>query len=539
MLVSTFLLIADEKPAQCELDRVSSQVGVLIVLLADEEILAVNTRKKRRHVLYFVICSVSVLVVVLAVLLGTIMLRPFTGAHAADDTSAKNGNSPAITDATGGAQKMSTGVLPIRPMYKMATRMSPGAQMKQSVVPCLNKMTAPLCYSPRQIRLAYGMQVLINAGFTGKGRIITIIDAFQSPTLRKDLHLFDQLFGLNDPQLNIITPFGLTPFNANDAAQIGFASEISLDVEWAHAMAPDATIDLVLGNVKTESVQGQAMALLQATNYAVQHNLGSVISQSFGVGENCLSKTTLQSGHRTFQKARAQQQTVFASAGDMGAAAIQCDGNGNPVTLAQGVNYPASDPLVSSVGGTTLRLSAAGDYQSESAWNESLQGGGATGGGASKVFALPAFQANVINSTHRFSTDLSFDGDSFTGVPVVTSSTKPGTTLVLPFGGTSVGSPLAAGMIALIDQMMGKRVGFLNSAFYRINNSAVYAQAFHDVKTGNNSFIFQQNNGDLVAVQGFKTTTHWDPPTGVGSPQASGLAQLLPRFLTANDGANL
>jgi len=494
-----------------------------------------NTRKRKLRVLYLVISLVSVVVVVLGIILGTIVLRSQQGAYAAGDNAQAGGG--------GGAQKMQVTILPMRPQYKMMTTMAPGAQMNQKLIPCLNKTTLPLCYTPQQIRQAYGMQALINAGFTGKGRIITIIDAFQDPTLKQDLQLFDQLFGLNNPQLNIIAPFGLTPFNAKDPAQVGFAAEIALDVEWTHAMAPDATIDLVLGNVKNASVQGELTALLQVTNFAVQQNIGSVISQSFGLGETCLGTTFIQTAHQIFRKARAQKQTIFASAGDTGAAAIQCDANGNPVAFARGVNYPASDPLISSVGGTTLLASKTantnGNYIRESAWNESLQGGGATGGAASKIFALPAFQQNTVNSTHRFTTDLSFDGDELTGVPVISSSIQPGKTLVLPFGGTSVGSPLAAGMTTLIDQMAGKRLGFLNNAFYRISHSNAYGQAFHDVRTGNNTFIFQQNNGDIVAVQGFDSVTGWDPATGVGSPNAANLAKILPRFIDANDGAAL
>src|SRR5262249_47035556 len=151
----------------------------------------------------------------------------------------------------------------------------------------LQSQAAPRCYSPQQIRQAYGVQALLDKGITGKGRVITIIDAFQDPAIRQELHMFDQLFGLKDPQLNILAPFGLTPFNPKDKAQIAFAGEIALDVEWAHAMAPDATINLVLANVKQQTLQGELTALLQATSFAVGHNLGSSISQSFGISESC------------------------------------------------------------------------------------------------------------------------------------------------------------------------------------------------------------------------------------------------------------
>jgi len=436
-------------------------------------------------------------------------------------------------------QGMPTGVMAMRPMPRMGVKIGRGSN--QNALACLNSPTPPLCYSPQQIRGAYGIQPLLDNGITGQGRVITIIDAFQAPTVRGDLRLFDRLFGLNDPQLNIIAPFGLTPFNPNDANQTGFAGEIALDVEWAHAAAPDATIDLVLANVQNESIQGQLTALLQATNFAVQRNLGSVISQSFGASESCIGSAFIQRAHQIFQRARAQHQTVFASAGDTGAAAVQCDANGQPVALAQGVNYPASDPLVTSVGGTKLLASRAGVYMNETVWNESERAAGATGGGVSKTFALPAFQQNTVNSQTRAVSDISLDADPLTSVPVVTSSLMPGKTMLIPAGGTSVGSPVAAGMVALFDQAAGgKRLGFLNGAFYRISqNATAYAQAFHDVTVGNNTFVFQDGNNNVVTVQGFATDTGWDPPTGVGTPNAANLARFLPQFIAANDGAGL
>jgi subtilase family serine protease len=109
----------------------------------------------------------------------------------------------------------------------------------------------------------------------------------------------------------------------------------------------------------------------------------------------------------------------------------------------------------------------------------------------------------------------------------------PGQTLLVPVGGTSVGSPVAAGMTALFDQAAGgKRLGFLNSALYRIaQNVTAYALAFHDIRAGNNTFIFQLANGNIITVPGFQTATGWDPPTGLGTPNAVNMAKLLPQFI--------
>jgi subtilase family serine protease len=510
-------------------------------------------RKQRRrpHFLYFILCAVGVVAVIVGILYVTILQSPGQGANAAGlrHIGSRQGSSWY-------AQRgMNVGITPMRPMYGMAKRMV--TQATSVSLPCLNSTTQPRCYTPQQIRQAYGVQSLINNGITGKGRIITIIDAFQDPTVRSDLHAFDQVFGLNDPTLNIITPFGLNTFNAHDAAQVGFAGEIALDVEWAHAIAPGATIDLVLAHVQSETARGEIDALLQATSYAINNNLGSVISQSFGVGEGCLTTASLQSFHRIFQKARAQSQTVFAAAGDSGSAAVQCNANGVATAAAQGVNYPASDPLVTSVGGTTLLASSTGAYISETAWNESQQGEGATGGGVSKAFALPAFQQNIVNSQTRAVDDIALDADPLTGVPVVTSSLMGGGTMIVPFGGTSVGSPMAAGMVALFDQAAGgKRLGFLNSALYRIDqNTTAYEQAFHDVTAGNNTFVFKQstskattkavkvaaaqNAGKAVTIQGFRAANGWDVPTGLGTPNAASLVKLLPQFIRAGDGIGL
>ncbi|QBD77099.1 hypothetical protein EPA93_14250 [Ktedonosporobacter rubrisoli] len=473
--------------------------------------------KQQRHI-YIILGSASIFILLISVLAASALFRPHLQAH-----------------AHSAAARMQISVLPMHPMYKMAVTMKSG----KGALSCLNQRTRPLCYTPQQIRQAYGVTPLLKAGITGKGRIITIIDAFQSPTVRQDLHLFDTLFGLNDPQLNIIAPFGVTPFNPKDPVQTAFAGEIALDVEWAHAIAPDATINLLLGNVKGGTIQDQLQALLQATGYAVKHNMGSVISQSFGAGESCLSRNFIQAEHQVFQQARAQQQSVFASVGDSGAAALQCDKQGQVVTLAQGVNYPASDPLVTGVGGTTLSLARSGAYLKETVWNESENGAGATGGGVSQIFKLPAYQQQIVNQNGRGISDIALDADPLTGVPVVTSSLEPGKTMLIPIGGTSLGAPVAAAMTALFDQASGGRLGFLNSALYRLGQNAASKQAFHDITAGNNTFAFQDGNGNIVTVDGFPAAQGWDAPTGLGTPNAEQLATLLPKFVQANDGADL
>src|ERR1700753_1710473 len=165
---------------------------------------------------------------------------------------------------------------------------------------CLTSLKAPRCYSPLQMRRAYHIQSLIDAGITGKGQTIVIIDFYHSPHLRHDLHLFDQLFGLPDPHLTIYAPDGYAPFNINDPKQAIFAYETNLDVQWAHAIAPEANIALVLSRT------AQGKDVYSATKFAIQNNLGSVISQSFGAPETSLTPGYVTKVHALFKQARAQ-----------------------------------------------------------------------------------------------------------------------------------------------------------------------------------------------------------------------------------------
>ena len=214
------------------------------------------------------------------------------------------------------------------------------------------------CYGPAQIRGAYN----VPSNVTGKGETIAIVDAFQSPTIRDDLALFDSAFGVPSATLNIIAPQGLTPFDPTNADEVSWAGEISLDVEYSHAIAPDATIDLVLAK------SDQDTDIFAAQQYVVQHNLGDVFSQSFGEAESCMDPALLAQTHKLFQQAALERMSVFASAGDDGAALPSCDGS----TFIKAVSTPASDPLVTSVGGTHLNADfTTGAYQSESVWNDS------------------------------------------------------------------------------------------------------------------------------------------------------------------------
>jgi subtilase family serine protease len=400
------------------------------------------------------------------------------------------------------------------------------------------------CYDPYQVRHAYHIDTLINAGFSGKGKTIVIIDAFQNPNLIQQLNVQDSFYGLpslnglggaTNPNLGTFTqlaPDGLTPFVPSDANMSGWAQEISLDVMWAHAIAPGANITLVLAKSNADA------DILSATKYAIDNNLGDVISQSFGEDESCMDPNLLAEQHQLFAEATMKNITIFASSGDSGAAQGTCDGK----SLAQAVSSPAVDPLVTGVGGTELQAArycltalgcnpavnpVRGTYQGEMAWNE--PGIGATGGGFSVLFDEPSYQQGAIHGgTQRGVPDVAYDSAVLHG-GVLTYLAIPG----LPagfylFGGTSAGSPQWSAILAIADQEAGHNLGFINTALYHIGQAPPhYAVSLNDVTNGNNSF---------GGVAGFAAGPGWDPATGLGTPMADQLVSYLIQFVSPGDG---
>ena len=407
---------------------------------------------------------------------------------------------------------------------------------KKDVLPCMNGNNTIRCYSPQEIYNAYNINSLLRRHIDGKNIKIVIIAAFQDPTILEDLQNFDYTFELNNPKINIIAPFGTTPFNPHDMNQVDFAIEIAVDVEWAHAIAPAATIKLVLAHPTDESVYGQFIAIQKVTKYAVDHNLGDIISQSFGIGETCLSKQELLDEHSVFIKATKEHITLLAASGDSGAATTNCQ-NSLPIT-ERGVNFPASDPLVTAVGGTRLSLKDS-HYLNETAWNDpNSYDIGATAGGFSLIFRLPGYQRHLAPFTsYRGVPDVSYDADITTGFPVIFGAT--GTPLLLTEGGTSLGSPQWAGIIALADQLAGRRLGFLNNAFYQLSQTISSTQVFHDVIQGNNNVLLQGNTDYSVFISGYKENIGWNPVTGLGTPNVANLLPRLIKLVRSNDGENI
>ena len=404
-----------------------------------------------------------------------------------------------------------------------------------------------------QMRHAYQIDSLISAGYDGTGHTIVIVDAFQNPNLVSQVAFYNTFYGLPSTNLNQIAPDGLTPFVPGDPNMTGWAEEISLDVEWAHNIAPGANIVLVLAKTNQDA------DILSALRYAVDNNLGDVISMSFGEDERCQggpAAELLSAYHDVFVAATQKHITLFASSGDQGAALPTCDGN----SWSKAVSSPASDPLVTGVGGTELRAAdyclaalgcdpsthpLPGTYLSEIVWNEGPFGDfsnffpatEATGGGFSVLFSAPAYQQGVLHGgKQRGVPDVAYNGAILHGV--LTYLNIPG---VPPgfyrFGGTSCGAPQWAAITAIMNQKAAMREGFLNRGIYTIGtNNTLYPASFHDITTGTNSALEFDSSNNPVTVIGYSAGTGWDATTGFGSPIGSSVVDSLIANVTPSDG---
>jgi subtilase family serine protease len=389
---------------------------------------------------------------------------------------------------------------------------------------CRVKLGTP-CYSPQEMREAYGITSLIDKGITGKGQTIVIIDSFGSPTIAKDLKKFDKGYGLPDPpSLKVLAPLGTVKFDPTNSDQAGWAEETTLDVEWAHAIAPGANIVLLTSPVsETEGVQGLPQ-FLQLEQYALNNHLGKIISQSWAATENTLfdsaGKAVISSYESFYQKAVAQHITILASAGDSGSSNVDVNNKTYPFPT---VGFPASSPYVTAVGGTSLYASTSGDYQHETVWDEVANGGGAGGGGISQYFSEPDYQKASLSSSvqhklngYRGIPDISYNADPYTSI-LVYESFVPGKAGYYGIGGTSEGSPQWAGIIADANQQAGRPLGFLNPALYSIGENDA-SSSYYDITVGNNGY---------ANVSGYKATTGWDLASGWGTPRTADLIDQL------------
>ena len=344
--------------------------------------------------------------------------------------------------------------------------------------------SSPNGLSPAQTRHAYGFDLIPNQG---AGQTIGIVDAFDDPNIESDLGVFNTKFGLpacatSNGCFQKIYASGVKPRTSS-----GWALEIALDVEWAHAIAPQAKILLV------EAASSRLTDLLKAVDVAVLKG-ASVVSMSWGGGE--ISSESSDDSHFT-----ATGVTFTASSGDSG----------------NGAEYPAASSFVISVGGTTLNVDSGGNYIGETAWNGS-------GGGQSVYEVEPLYQANypIPNDSNgkRGIPDVAYDGDPNTGFPVYDTLTYSGQSGWFQVGGTSVGSPQWAALFAIVNSVRaasGKSpLGSASSAVYAVAVSG-YAANYNDIASGTNG-----NCGTLCTASG-----GYDYITGLGSPRANNVIPAL------------
>jgi subtilase family serine protease len=402
---------------------------------------------------------------------------------------------PAVAQTVAGAAAYGGGAAPI-PAIAGAPVIRLQDPDPLSTAKCLQTIRLR-CYSPVQYRVAYNLDPLYHAGITGKGRTIVIVDSFGSPSIRHDLAVFDKQWGLPNPTLNILTPPGKQPkFSAGNAAMVGWAEETTLDVEYAHAIAPGANILLLETSVaETEGVTGFP-EMMGAEQYLIDHNVGDVISQSFGATENTFPGfaqgrySSLLNLRSAFKDAARHNVTVLAASGDSGATNDQ--GDGASLYPYRAISWPSSDPLVTSVGGTQLLLAQDGNkIRPDQVWSDTY---GAGGGGVSSVFARPPYQDNVVSVVggRRGTPDISMSA-AVTGGCWVYESFEPSGAGWEILGGTSEATPIFAGVVALADQLAGHRLGNINAALYTLGSlSQVRQDPFQtgiiDVTTGRNSY---------------------------------------------------
>jgi len=389
------------------------------------------------------------------------------------------------------------------------------------------------CFQPGQIQQAYNLPSLYASGVTGHGATIVIVDPFGSPTIAHDLATFDKASHLPaPPSLRIIRPAGkVPPFDAGNSEMLGWAAETTLDVEYAHTIAPGARLLLVETPVpETEGVHGFPQ-IVTAEKYVITHHLGDVISQSFSATEQTFpSRGAVLALREAYTLADRDHVTVLAASGDSGAADFESDQitfYPFPVT-----SWPDSDPLVTGVGGTQLHTSAHGAFTKPTVWNDSYDAaatefstgsGGpdplAGGGGKSVLFSRPSFQNGVASvvGNHRGVPDVSMSA-ACNGA-VITYSSYPGAPEGWsPSCGTSEATPLFAGIVALTDQLAGRSVGDINPALYQL--SARHAAGIVDVTQGNNTVPYLAGSQKRI-IHGYSARRGYDLASGVGTVNAA------------------
>lgn len=348
--------------------------------------------------------------------------------------------------------------------------------------------TLPPCgYQPSEVQTAYGLNELYASGLDGEGQTIVIVDAYGSPTIAQDAELFSQVYGL--PDLTAANFQVYFPGGQPTATDTGWASETTLDVEWAHSVAPKAKIALVIAT--TSNDPDLQVALL----FAIHHHLGNVISNSYGEAESDVPPAIQATWNRLNRLGAAHGISVNYSSGDSGDS--EPSGFVANVVLF-GPSTPADSPWATAVGGTSLALDTDNGIRFQTGWGTTLerianavsQGGGpivpplqlgfqfGSGGGVSTVYAKPSYQAGLSGSG-RLNPDIAFLADPYTGAEIICDATScfgaPAGTgpTVSVIGGTSLACPMFSALWAIANQAAGQRLGLAAPLLYQLPDGAI------------------------------------------------------------------
>jgi subtilase family serine protease len=405
-------------------------------------------------------------------------------------------------------------------------------------------------YSAKQIRSAYDAQKPYRKGIDGSGIDIGIVTAYVSPTLQSDLDKYSDKNGIPRTRLRITKPSRYTPANPNTIWDA--YTEQTLDVQISHGMAPRARIHYAAPNGLNNAIM--------ANTRMVDQNQVDVLSNSWGGPETLLPKGSyIRAAEDTFKQAAAQGITVIYSSGDFGDS-IDHFGIRN-------VQFPSSSPWVTGVGGTTLAVGPTHERVAEQAWGEALTlldqttgawnpdppgtYAGGSSGGTSRLFPQPGYQREKVPRSYfsyfggraRVVPDVGLIGDPMSGPGLVqTAVDSTGAEFVTHHnvGGTSVAAPVFAGLVAVMADRNGGRLGFLNPSLYRVGQRAlrrvgparvpaVSAQVFYanflDASDGYGTGLISGGQyGTLTVRKGY------DDITGLGSPSIPTLAKRLRRM---------
>ncbi|WP_299004564.1 S53 family peptidase [uncultured Shewanella sp.] len=443
-------------------------------------------------------------------------------------------------------------------------------------------------YTPQDIHEAYNLNAFYDLGFYGKGKVIVLIDAYGSQTAEADLDVFHDTYfsDFDEPDFKQIFPDNVSPDYDDDVADF-WAEETSLDIQWSYAIAPNATIHVVVAQSEAPT------DYLSALEYIIEnYSSGTVVSMSFSLPEEDLGEIAINDIETQFEKGIEKGLTFFASSGDLGSTNQQTESTQDN---QPSVNYPASSVYVTAVGGTFLQYgwtwtptsdepyldydSSTGegtvknpDYFSysrhlfvkrrvEAMWNEAWIPS-ATGGGVSEYIPMPEWQSDnafvnevITNNENGLAAmrgipDLSWSAAKFGGVYIYVN----GTWMVV--GGTSASSPQTAGFMSLVNEYLSNQgldnMGYLNQWLYQmsdVDNNDSGESAFNDIKpltfgtdiaAGelSNNVLFEFNSDGSVSpgsTLGYSVADGWDLTTGFGSPNSIYFAEALATLMSESD----